>query len=157
MKRKADKHIGSLVLRAPATLTGFRDTDKDPHPTSKKFLTVRRSNTSDSSQWFSRPKINPERPTIYLHVFEGNVELVVDLISEGGFEGRGQVLQGHVLQRPRFGRDGFALDGDAAEVGDRAGAGLAEDAGVRQNEVGRHQVHVDVEQVVRVDHMLKKV
>ena len=92
-----------------------------------------------------------------LGVFERNIELVVDLISQRRLEGRGQILQGHVLQGPRLGRDGLTLDGDAAKVGDGAGAGLAEDAAVRQNEVRRHEVHVDVEEVMRVDHVLEKV
>ena len=53
------------------------------------------------------------------------------------------------------GRDGLALHRDGAEVGDGASARLAEHARVRQNDVGGHQVDVDVDEVVSVDDILK--
>jgi len=97
---------------------------------------------------------NRQKRRCYLHVFKTDVELVINLISKGRLEGVGQVLQGHVLQSPRLRRNGIALNRDAAEVGNGASAGLVEDAALRQHDVGRHEVNVDVDKMMGVDDIL---
>jgi hypothetical protein len=57
---------------------------------------------------------------------------------------------------PGFSRNWIALDGDATQVGDGTGARLGERATMWQNDVGGHQVDVDVHQVVSVDDVLRK-